>query len=400
MSTATLQRQRSTSGSAFFSYGFRPFFFAAATWAAIGIVLWLPQYFGLFVLPTHFDPLNWHIHEMLFGYVGAAVAGFMLTAVANWTGRPPVSGRPLAGLALLWLAGRVAILTSAAIGGVAAAVIDVSFLVVLAVVVGREIIAARNWRNLRPLALLGFLILGNVIFHAEVLYGGAADYGICTTIAAVIMLVSLIGGRIVPSFTGNWLLANKPGRLPVSFGRFDMLAMGLSGLALLAWIVAPADSFTGVLLCIAGATQLVRLVRWAGDRAVGDRLVLVLHVGYSFVPIGFLLLGASLFYTAVPASAGLHAWTAGAIGLMTLAVMTRATLGHTGRPLRAGPATQAIYGCVLFSALLRIVATLAGSPIIMLEVSAALWVAGFLLYVAAYARPLLTPKPVGTQAVC
>jgi uncharacterized protein involved in response to NO len=263
------------------------------------------------------------------------------------------------------------------------------------------VVAAGNWRNLRPLALLGVLIAGNAVYHAEVLQAGAADYAIRITIAAVVMLVSLIGGRIVPSFTGNWLLANKPGgRLPVPFGRFDMATMGISGAALLTWVATPADLLTGVLLCTAGIMQLARLARWAGDRTVGDPLVLVLHVGYGFVPIGFLLLGASSFLDAVSASAGLHAWTAGAIGLMTLAVMTRATLGHTGRPLRAGPATQAVYGCVLVSALLRIVAALAGSSIVLLEVSAALWVAGFLLYVTAYARPLLTRKPAGIAARC
>ncbi len=399
MSAATLQRPRSASGLALFTYGFRPFFLAAGIWAAAGILLWLPQYLGVLVLPTRFGALDWHIHEMLYGYVAAAVAGFMLTAVTNWTGRPPVSGPPLAALVLLWLVGRVAILASAVIGGIAAAVIDVSFLVMLAVVMGRELVAARNWRNLRVLVMLGLLILGNVIFHAEVLRAGAADYGIRIGIAAVIMLISLIGGRIVPSFTGNWLMTNNPGRGPVPFGRFDMLAMGLSGLALLAWIGAPVHPLTGVLLLAAGTTQATRLGRWAGDRTLGDRLVLVLHVAYAFVPAGFLLLGASLFVAAVPASAGLHAWTAGAIGLMTLAVMTRATLGHTGRPLRAGAATQLIYGCVMISAVLRISAALAGSPVL-LDISAALWIAGFALYVAAYARPLLTRKPAGIEARC
>lgn len=278
MSNPALQRPRSASGLALFTFGFRPFFLAAAIWAAAGILLWLPQYLGVLVLSTHFGAIDWHVHEMLFGYVAAAVAGFMLTAVTNWTGRAPVSGRPLAALVLLWLAGRVAILASAAVGGIAAAVIDVSFLVMLAVVVGREIAIARNWRNLRVLALLGLLIVGNVVFHVEVLRTGAADYGIRISIAAVIMLVSLVGGRIVPSFTGNWLTTNNPGRGPVSFGRFDMLTIGLSGLALLAWIGAPTHPLTGVLLLAAGLAQVTRLGRWAGDRTLGDRLVLVLHI--------------------------------------------------------------------------------------------------------------------------
>ena len=231
----------------------------------------------------------------------------------------------------------------------------------LAAVAAREIIAGKNWRNLRVLIVLGVLIAGNVVFHAEVLINGAADYGIRIAIAAVIALILLIGGRIVPSFTNNWLTRNNPGRLPVPFARFDMAAIAASAAALLAWIAAPAHAASGALLLMAGILQAVRLARWAGERTIADRLVLVLHVGYAFVPLGFLLIGASTWIAVVPPSAGVHAWTAGAVGLMTLAVMTRASLGHTGQPLQAGPATQAIYGFVLLAAVLRIVAAFAGS---------------------------------------
>src|SRR3974390_3516425 len=166
---AALHRRREYAGPALFSYGFRPFFFAAGLWAAISLPLWLHQFFGDIVLPTHFAPLDWHIHEMLFGYVAAAVAGFLLTAIPNWTARLPVNGWPLGALAPLWGGGRVAGLLSAAIGGLAAAAVDVSFLAVLAIVAGREIVAGKNWRNLRVLAVLGALIAGNIGFHAEVL---------------------------------------------------------------------------------------------------------------------------------------------------------------------------------------------------------------------------------------
>src|SRR3974390_494659 len=218
---AALQRRRDYAGPAIFAYGFRPFFLAAGLWAAFGVLLWLPQYMGLVTLPTHFSALDWQIHEMLYGYVAAAVGGFLLTAIPNWTGRLPVSGWPLAGLAALWLAGRAAILVSVEIGGPVAAVIDTSFLVVLAGLAAREIVAGKNWRNLRVLIILGVLILGNVVFHAEVLLKGSADYGTRLAIAAVILLISLIGGRLVPSFTNNWLTRRNPGRLPVPFSRFD-----------------------------------------------------------------------------------------------------------------------------------------------------------------------------------
>jgi uncharacterized protein involved in response to NO len=400
MSTpAALQRRREYAGPALFAYGFRPFFLAAGLWAAFGILLWLPQYMGVLTVPSHFSALDWHTHEMLYGYVTASIAGFLLTAIPNWTGRLPVSGWPLAGLALLWLAGRIVILVSAEIGGLVAALVDVSFLLTLAAVAAREIIAGKNWRNLRVLIVLGVLILGNVVFHAEVLLNGAADYGIRIAIAAIILLISLIGGRIVPSFTNNWLARNNPGRLPVPFSRFDMATVAASALALLAWIGAPAHVVTGVLLLIAGIMQSVRLARWAGDRTLADRLVLVLHIGYAFVPLGFVLIGASALFTAVPPSAGVHAWTAGTIGLMTLAVMTRATLGHTGQPLQAGHVTQAIYAVVLVAAVARIVAAFSGS-IALLELAGVAWIAGFILFVLAYGPLLAARKPAWAETRC
>jgi uncharacterized protein involved in response to NO len=387
-----LQRRRGYNGPALFSYGFRPFFLAAGLWAAFGILLWLPQYLGVLTIPTSFGALDWHVHEMLYGYVTASIAGFLLTAIPNWTGRLPVNGWPLAGLAALWLAGRCAILISAQIGPVVAAVVDVSFLLTLAAVAGREIVAGRNWRNLRVLVVLVVLIAGNVVFHAEVLFNGAADYGIRLGIAGVIVMIMLIGGRIVPSFTNNWLVKNNPGRLPISFSRFDMIAIAAGAIALLAWVGLPTHAVTGTLLLLAGALHFVRLVRWAGDRTADDRLVLVLHVGYAFIPLGFVLVGASALMNGIPASAGIHAWTAGGIGLMTLAVMTRATLGHTGHPLKAGLSTQAIYGLVLMGALLRIAAALSGS-IVLLECGGALWIAGFAGFVIVYGPLLATRKP-------
>jgi uncharacterized protein involved in response to NO len=387
-----LQRRRAYAGPALFTYGFRPFFLAAGLWAAFGILLWLPQYLGAVTIPTYFSALDWHVHEMLYGYVAASIAGFLLTAIPNWTGRLPVNGWPLAGLAALWLAGRLAILFSAQIGAVVAAVVDLSFRLTLAAVAGREIVAGHNWRNLRVLIVLVVLIAGNVVFHAEVLLSGAADYGVRLGIGGVIAMIMLIGGRIVPSFTNNWLVKNNPGRLPVSFSQFDMIAIAAGGLALLAWVGLPAHPVTGLLMLLAGALHLVRLARWAGDRTADDRLVLVLHVGYAFVPLGFILAGASILVNGVPASAGIHAWTAGAIGLMTIAVMTRATLGHTGQPLKAGIATQAIYVLVLMGALLRIAAAFSGS-IVLLECGGALWISGFAGFVIVYGPLLATHKP-------
>jgi uncharacterized protein involved in response to NO len=389
---AALRRRREYAGPALFSYGFRPFFLGAAVWAALAVILWLPQYFGELSLPSALAPLDWHIHEMLFGYVAAVIAGYLLTAIPNWTGRLPVNGPALAGLAALWLAGRLAVAGSALWGAPIAAVIDVAFLATLAAVALREIIAGKNWRNLRIVIVLGVLIAGNIVFHVETIMRGGADYGIRIGIAAVIGLIALVGGRIVPSFTHNWLVRNNPGRLPRPFSRVDAVAMAASALALALWVVLPQHPVSGVLLILAGILQAVRLARWAGDRTVADRLVLVLHVAYAFVPIGFLLLGASALQPSDwPQSAGLHAWTTGAVGLMTLAVMTRASLGHTGHKLTASAPTQAIYLCALIAAIARILVAFEPSSAL-LHAAALAWVLAFGGFAVIFG-PLLMGRP-------
>lgn len=387
-----LDRRLAYAGPALFSYGFRPFFLGAAVWAAACIVLWIPQFMGDFSLRTAYGPLDWHVHEMLYGYVAAVVAGFLLTAIPNWTGRLPITGPALMALAALWAAGRLSILFSAIIGIVPAAAIDVAFLVLLAAAAAREIVAGRNWRNSRVLVLVGVLIAANVVFHWEVYRFGHAEYGPRIGIAVVIMLISLIGGRIVPSFTRNWLARREAGRLPQPFSRFDVASIAVSLVALTLWAALPKWVGTAPALLAAGAIQAVRLARWAGERTAADRLVLVLHVGYAFVPIGFAFMGLSILgLFGVPASAGIHAWTAGAFGLMTLAVMTRASLGHTGQPLTAGAGTQTIYLLVLAAAVLRIVAGLTASmPLLWL--AAVAWAAAFGGFAALYG-PLLCRKP-------
>jgi uncharacterized protein involved in response to NO len=396
-SPAALRRRLEYVGPAIFAYGFRPFFLGGAAWAALSMALWLPQYFGDITLPTALSPLDWHIHEMIYGYVAAAIAGFLLTAIPNWTGRLPVNGYPLAGLFALWLVGRVAIAGSAIWGAWLAAVVDVAFLLTFAAVALEEILAGNNWRNLRVLVVLGVLIAGNIVFHLEAIWRGNADFGIRIGIAALIGLIMLVGGRIVPSFTHNWLARNNPGRMPQPFSRYDAATIGISAVALACWIAIPQSIVSGGLLILAGLLQAIRHLRWAGDRTLADRLVLVLHVAYAFVPIGFLLIGAATLWPSVwPRSAGIHAWTAGAVGLMTLAVMTRASLGHTGRLLAASLPTQLIYLCVLVAALTRIPAAFEPSSGL-LYAAAAAWVLGFGGFVMVFG-PLLAGHPPAWSA--
>jgi len=389
-----IPRLRDYQGPAIFSYGFRPFFLFGATFAGLAIPLWLCAFQGEIELPTAFAPRDWHVHEMLFGFVAAIIGGFLLTAVPNWTGRLPLQGTPLAVLVSSWLAGRIAVFMSASIGWALACVIDAAFLALLAAAAAREIIAGRKWNNLPVVAIVSLFGAANIAFHLEAHFNGLADYSTRFAIALVIMLVSLIGGRIVPSFTRNWLARQGQGRLPARLDRFDMAAIGVCAAALVVWVVVPQSPAAGILLLAAAAAQAARLARWAGERTWREPLVLVLHVGYAFVPVGALILGLSTLGVAgLPQSGALHAWTTGAIGVMTLAVMTRATLGHTGRDLRATLPTLLIYGAVLVAAATRIAAPLVPSLYPELLILAAVgWIVAFGTFVLVYGPMLVSAK--------
>jgi uncharacterized protein involved in response to NO len=388
MTMATMQKLRAYKGPALFSYGFRPFFLFGAVYAGAMIPLWLAVFAGDVTLPTAFAPRDWHAHEMLFGYVGAVIAGFLLTAVPNWTGRLPIQGAPLVVLFSSWLAGRIAVTMSGAIGWKFALALDALFLLLLAAAVAREIVAGRKWNNLKVVAIISLLAAVNIAFHLEAHFRGLAEYSTRAGVALVVTLVCVIGGRIVPSFTRNWLARRGPGPLPIPFGRFDAIVMLVGVLAMLAWIVAPFGPLSAGLLGFAGLLHLLRLARWAGYRTFSDRLVLILHVAYAFVPVGFFLSALSALDLVAP-GAGVHAWTGGAIGAMTLAVMSRASLGHTGQALSASVLTQVIYASIVIAAVARICAALdPDRSIPLLTTSGLAWTVAFLGFALAYA-PLL-----------
>lgn len=381
-------------GLVIFSYGFRPFFLGGAIYAAAAALIWVPDYFGAYHIPTAFDPIDWHAHEMLYGYLAAVITGFLLTAIPNWTGRLPLQGPPLILLFSVWLLGRISINVSLWIGPIGTAVIDLSFLVLVFTVTSREIIAGKNWKNLPPLAVLAVLIAGNVLFHLEAYWPGSGEVGRKVGIGAAITLITIVGGRIIPSFTRNWLVRENRGRLPYPFGAFDKAVIAVSSCALVFWVLAPTFRFTATLLLTAGLLHIIRLLRWAGDRTWRDRLVLILHIGYGFVAIGFILLsGSMLAPQTVPSSAGIHAWTIGAIGTMTLAVMTRSTLGHTGRKLAAAGMTHLIFGAILVAALTRICAAFEPEHMMLLiYVSGIAWTIAFLGFAVSYGPALIRPR--------
>lgn len=387
-----IPRLKTYSGPVLLSYGFRPFFFLGAVYAGLAVLAWLPLFEGELELRTAFGPIDWHVHEMLYGYLPAVMTGFLLTAIPNWTGRLPLQGTPLLVLVLLWLAGRVAVTVSGDIGWLAAALIDVGFLVLVVAAVTREIIAGRNWRNLRVVAIVSLLLIGNIAFHLEAHFYGSAAYGLRIGVAAMVLMIMVIGGRIVPSFTRNWLVRENPGRLPAPLGTLDVSVIAFSTVALALWVAQPVGPDTAAALAAAGLANIVRLARWAGDRTWRDRLVLVLHVGYAFIPLGFLLASAASF-DLIAESAGVHAWTVGAAGTMTLAVMTRASLGHTGHALYASAFTQVIYAAIFAAALTRIGASLFPAwSFPLLHITALAWCTAFFGFALSYG-----PTLVGTR---
>ena len=392
-----LRKRRMADSHPFFRGGYRPFFTSGALWALVALALWLGALGGTITLPTHFDPLAWHRHEMLFGFVGAVITGFLLTAIPNWTGRLPIAGGPLAMLFGLWLAARVAVLFSTQVGPLVAALLDVGFYVVLAALAAREVFGAQN-RNIPVVVLVLLFAIANALDHSAAA-GMFDDDGVGTraAIVIVIVMISLIGGRVVPSFTRNWLVKQgAQSGLPMQPGRFDIGVIAATAIAMAGWLIAPLHFSAAVLLLLAAALQAVRLARWSGVRAWRDPLVLVLHVGYAWVPVGLCLLGLSIVGTAVPVSGAIHALTAGAMATMILAVMTRATLGHTGRELKASAATVMIYILVTIGALGRVAAPLLTMDYMLaVRLSGIAWGSAFLLFLLVYGPKLVGPRPDG-----
>jgi uncharacterized protein involved in response to NO len=396
-----IPRYRTQDGAAIWSAGFRPFFLAAAFWAAVAVPLWLVLYDGVAALPSALPATVWHAHEMIFGYAAAAVAGFLLTAIPNWTGRMPLQGGPLAMLVALWALGRVAVLSSAQIGAPAAMALDLSFPTVFLAAVAREIIAGRNWRNLPMLGALALLLSGNLLVHLDAVgLTGTAALGNRVGLATLLMLITFVGGRLVPSFTRNWLAKERRQvASPTPFGRFDRAVLAVTGAALALWAAAPQSPPASWLALAAGVAVGLRLARWRGRASWREPLVWVLHLGYGWLAFGLLLVGFDGLVPVLPPAAALHALTVGAVGTMTLAVMTRASLGHTGRDLTAGPWTTAIYAMVTSAAVLRLAAPFGGDwYLTLLWLAGAMWSGAFGLFLLCYGGPLASPRVTAAAA--
>lgn len=385
------RRGRLRHALAFLRDGFRPFFLFGAIYAALAVPFWLWSYFGGGPAGP-MVALGWHAHEMIFGFLGAVMAGFILTAVPNWTGRLPLSGPPLAALAGLWLVGRAAMLLHPE--PLSTAVLDLLFPFGLAAAVWREIVAGRNLRNAPVALLLTLFALANLLDHAGGVFPAVEGYGIRLALAVAALLISLIGGRVTPSFTRNWMARTGRGPLPAQPGLLDRIALAATAASLASWIAVPDARLPAAGLLASSVLLLARLVRWRGYQALREPIVLVLPLGYFWLAAALALLGlAGLAPSLVPATSAIHALTAGAVGTMTLAIMTRASRGHTGRTIEADAATVAIYAMVTLGALLRVLAPFAGdlhAPFLVLGGFS--WSAAFALFAVAYGPMLVSRR--------
>lgn len=373
------------------SYGFRPFFLLGSVFAALAVPVWLVMLASGYEAGGAFLGRDWHVHEMIFGYLGAVIAGFVLTAIPNWTGRLPVSGWPLGALATIWLVGRLAVWGQQ--GGIAF-LLDISFLLLLAAAVWREIIAGKHFRGVPVAVMVSLFATANVLFHLQLIWPVLTGYGERLALAAATLLMALIGGRITPSFTRNWLVKAGAESLPRPFGSFDKAVLSMTALAMVLRVVTPDHASTGVALALAGCGLFLHMARWRSLHTVAEPIVFVLHLGYFWLALAPLLMGASTLAPGwIDASTALHALTVGAAGTLTLAVMTRATLGHTGREIGSSPATIGIYAFVTLASLARIAAPyLPGDYVHWLGVAGLSWTASYTLFVVVYEPMLVGPR--------
>lgn len=378
-------------GPAFFSYGFRPFFLSAAVFAGVAVPIWVLIVTGIEQPVFLYGPRAWHVHEMVFGFVFGVVTGFLLTAMPNWTDRPPIRGLPLVGLWMLWLAGRL-VMAVPFLPPAGAALVEGAFSVVVAAIVWREVIAGQAWDRLPIGVLISLYALADILFHVWAVSNAGTDSAERLALAVIMLLLAMIGGRITPAFTKDFLVQEGVNRQPAPFSEVDGLSIGSVALAGLAWVVFPLAVGTGWMLFIAGLLNVFRLSRWYGEMTWKEPLVLMLHVGYGWLAVSLLVLGAAILGTGPHIEDAVHALTTGAVGAMTLAVMTRATLGHTGRLKHAGPLTVMIYVLVNLGALIRVAGpSLILPPPVMLALAAGCWSGAYVLFAAGYASALFGP---------
>jgi uncharacterized protein involved in response to NO len=382
--------------SAFLSYAFRPFFLLNGLYAMAVMAVWVLALHGAGPKSLPDDTIMWHGHEMMVGFAMAAIAGFVLTAVATWTDRPPLSGARLGWLVTAWLTGRGAMLFAGVLPVGLLTLLDMLFPVLLVLTVAREIVGGGSRRNYPIIGITVLLALLNLLYHLGSAAGipGANRIAVYLFIHLVLLLITVIGGRIVPNFTANWLRAHGQEKLPVNHALTDRVTIVLSVVAGISISIAPTVGATGVIACAAALAHGVRLSRWQGLATTREPLLFVMHVAYLWLPVGYALTGLAVFNPLLPPTAALHALTMGAIGSMVLAVTTRVALAHTGRPLHAARLTVVAYLLFTIAVVVRVFSPLLEFDYLaMIDVSALGWLISFAVFSWVY-WPVLTGPSV------
>jgi len=381
------------------AYPFRPFFLAAGAYAVVLMGVWAATLFLGFALPIAIPATQWHGHEMLFGVVPTAIAGFLLTAMCAWTGARPLRGAGLGALVGLWLAGRIAMAASGILPAALVAAIDLAFLPAVGAYAARVLIAHDNQRNLVLVAMIAALTAANLAMHLDFagVWPGGAYLGERIALDLITLMMLVIGARITPAFTANWLRMH--GHDPSVVYRSERLDVWAAASALL---VVPADLVADVWPYAVTVTALAaaaisgwRLWRWHGWSAAAEPLVWVLHLGIAWIVVALAVKGITPLAGLAP-SAWIHVLGAGAVATMLLGVMTRVALGHTGRPLRLPPTGVAIYGAVSATGLLRSAAALGTGPVTgLLAAAAVMWIVAFGWFLLLYFPILTSPRADG-----
>ncbi|HLZ98487.1 MAG TPA: NnrS family protein [Steroidobacteraceae bacterium] len=380
-----------------FAYGFRSQFFLAGVAALALVPLWAVSFVAGTSIGSGWPPTLWHAHEMLFGFIASAIAGFMLTAVPSWTGQKGFAGRPLIALALVWLAARLLILTSSLWPPLLPAIVDLAFLPLLGVLVMIPLVRSRN-RNTPLLAVLAAFWLTNVVFHVGLWHHDAplARNALIIGIDITLLLVTVIGGRIVPAFTSAALRQQGIDGALKSRTAVTVLSIAAMVGVIICDMVRPDSRIAGGIAGIAAVLQAVRLVQWRSLRTLRQPIVWILHLAYAWLPVGLGLKAAALLGGYGFAAFWLHALTIGTLTTMITAVMTRASLGHTGRPLTVHGLTTLAYVLLTAAAAARVFGLSFGmSYPTVITVAAILWTAAFALFIGVYAPILWGPRADG-----
>lgn len=377
---------------AFLSYAFRPFFLLNALFAVLTLLIWLLTLHGSGPVGGPEGMPYWHGHELIVGFAMATISGFILTAVATWTNRPPVRGRPLILLVWAWLLGRMAMMATTLIPPWLVAILDMLFPALLVWLVGREVVGGGSRRNYPIIGITALLALLNGIYHAGILLHrpDVARLAVYLIIYLILVLITVIAGRIIPNFTANWLRARGTPRLPTDHVLVDRLTIIATLAAGIAAAITPLGRITASTAALAALLHTVRLARWRGLATISEPLLFILHVAYLWLPIGYALTACAAIGVLLPASAALHALTMGAIATMVLAVTTRVALAHTGRPLHATRLIVLSYGIFNVAVVVRVLSSLSADRYMdLIDLSALGWITTFIIFAWVY-WPILT----------